>query len=82
MKRILLEQFYASRLPQRIAFRASVAHKTGDWPPYLGNDVGIIDTPAGPIVIAVFTNENRGPFFDVEATIGRIAEDVLNAWGK
>jgi len=81
MKRILLEQFYSSRLPQRMAFRASVAHKTGDWPPYLGNDVGIIDAPNGPIVIAVFTNVNRGPFFDVEATIGRIAEDVLDAWG-
>jgi beta-lactamase class A len=82
MKGILLEQFYSSRLPQRISFRASIAHKTGDWPPYLGNDVGIIDAAGGPIVIAVFTNVNRGPFFDVEATIGRIAEDVLNAWGS
>jgi hypothetical protein len=82
MMRILSEQFYASRLPQRIRFRARIAHKTGDWPPLLGNDVGIIFAPTGPIVAAVFTSMNRGDFFDVEATEGRIAEDVLNAWGS
>jgi beta-lactamase class A len=81
MMRILREQFYASRFPQRIRSRAGIAHKTGDWPPLLGNDVGIIFAPSGPIVAAVFTNMNRGDFFDLEATEGRIAEDVLNAWG-
>jgi beta-lactamase class A len=79
---ILREQFYASRLPQRIRFRAAIAHKTGDWPPLLGNDVGIIYAPSGAIVAAVFTSMNRGDFFDVEATEGRIAEDLLNTWGK
>jgi hypothetical protein len=58
----------------------TLGHKTGDWPPILGNDVGIMYAPSGPIVIAVFTNGNRGSFFDLEATEGRIAEDVLNAW--
>src|SRR5690349_1085924 len=80
MIRILRQQFYDSRLPQRIRFRVAIAHKTGDWPPLLGNDVGIIFAPNGPIVAAVFTNLNRGSFFDLEATEGRIAEDVLNAW--
>lgn len=82
MLRMLRQQFYASRLPQRIRFRAAIAHKTGDWPPLLGNDVGLIFTPSGTIVAAVFTNLNRGDFFDLEATEGRIAEDVLNAWGR
>jgi beta-lactamase class A len=81
MLRILREQFYESRLPQRIRFRAGIAHKTGDWPPLLGNDVGIIYARSGPIVAAVFTSMNRGDFTDLEATEGRIAEDVLNAWG-
>ena len=82
MRRILRQQLYASRLPQRISFRAGIAHKTGDWPPLLGNDVGIIypPAPAGPLVIAVFTNGNTGPFYQLEATEGRVAEDVLNAW--
>lgn len=84
MRRILRQQLYASRLPQRISFRAGIGHKTGDWPPLLGNDVGIIYPPApsGPIVLAVFTNGNTGPFHQLEATEGRVAEDILNAWGN
>ncbi|HEY5063142.1 MAG TPA: serine hydrolase [Gemmatimonadaceae bacterium] len=82
MRRILRQQVYTSRLPQRVRFRITMGHKTGDWPPLLGNDVGIMyaPPPSGPIVIAVFTNDNHGSFFDLEATEGRLAEDVLNAW--
>jgi beta-lactamase class A len=80
MIRILRRQFYSSRLPQRIRFQASVAHKTGDWPPYAGNDVGILYYEGGPTVVAVFTNQNRGDFFELEATLGRIAEDLITAW--
>jgi beta-lactamase class A len=82
MRRIMRQQLYASRLPQRVRYRASIGHKTGDWPPIIGNDVGIMYPPgnASPIVIAVFTNGNKGPFFDLEAAEGRVAEDVLNAW--
>lgn len=77
---ILRRQFYSSRLPQRIQFRARVAHKTGDWPPIAGNDVGIIFYPGGPAVVSVFTNQNTGEFFDVEAAIGRIAERIVDGW--
>jgi beta-lactamase class A len=80
MIRTLQRQLYFSRLPQRIRFRAKVGHKTGDWPPIVGNDVGILYSDAGPIVISVFTNQNRGSFFDLEAAIGKVAEDVLDAW--
>jgi beta-lactamase class A len=81
MLAILQQQFYQSRLPQRIAFRATIAHKTGDWPPFAGHDVGIIYSPSGPIVVAVFVSQNRGDFFEVEATHGRLAEALLDAWG-
>ena len=67
MRQVLRRQFYASRLPQRIRFLAAVGHKTGDWPPLSGSDVGIIYSPNGPIVISVFTNANRGDFFELEA---------------
>lgn len=77
---MLRRQFYASRLPQRISFRAQVAHKTGDWPPYAGNDVGILFYPGGPSIVSVFTNQNRGDFFELEATLGRIAERVVDTW--
>jgi beta-lactamase class A len=82
MKRILRSQLYTSRLPQRVRFQVGMGHKTGDWPPILGNDVGIMYAPSGPIVMAVFTNANTGSFFDLEATEGWIADDVLKAWGK
>lgn len=81
MIRILRRQFYASRLPRFIGSTASVAHKTGDWPPHAGNDVGIIYGPGGPIVVAVFATQNRGSFLRLEETIGRIAQDLLDAWG-
>jgi beta-lactamase class A len=81
MIRILQEQLYFSRLPQRIRFRVKIGHKTGDWPPIIGNDVGILYSDRGPIVISVFTNQNRGTFFDLEATIGKVAEGVLDSWG-
>jgi beta-lactamase class A len=82
MRDILRTQFYSSRLPQRLQFVVPIGHKTGDIPPVLGNDVGIIYGQNGPIVIAVFTNQNRGDFFAVEATIGNVAKDVFDAWGR
>jgi beta-lactamase class A len=82
MRNILRRQFYASRLPLRIRGRAAIGHKTGDWPPYLANDVGIIYAPSGPIVISAFTTDNRGRFEDLEVAIGRIAELIFDAWGQ
>ncbi|MEO6447077.1 MAG: serine hydrolase [Gemmatimonadaceae bacterium] len=80
MMDILRRQFYASRLPQRIRSRVVVAHKTGDWPPYAGNDAGVLFYPGGPTVVAVFTNQNVGDFFELEATLGRIAERIVDNW--
>ena len=84
MRRILRQQLYASRLPRHVSFRVGMGHKTGDWPPLLGNDVGIMYAPPpnGPIVLSVFTNGNTGPFHELETTEGRVAEDILNAWGR
>ena len=60
--------------------KASVAHKTGDWPPIAGNDVGVLTYPGGPSIVSVFTNQNTGDFFELEATLGRIAERVVESW--
>ncbi len=78
---ILSSQFYASRLPQRVRWQGvGVAHKTGDWPPIAGNDVGILFYDGGPTIVSVFTNQNTGDFFELEATLGRVAEDIVTAW--
>jgi beta-lactamase class A len=81
MLSILRRQFYASRLPQRVRFDGvSIAHKTGDWPPIAGNDVGILFYDGGPAIVSVYTNQNTGSFFELEATLGLIAEDIVQAW--
>jgi beta-lactamase class A len=78
---ILRRQFYSSRLPQRVTWQGvGVAHKTGDWPPIAGNDVGILFYDGGPTIVSVFTNQNTGDFFELEATLGLIAEDIVEAW--
>ncbi len=77
---ILRRQFYSSRLPQQLRGRASIAHKTGDWPPHAGNDVGILYYEGGPTVVAVFTNQNQGDFFELETALGSIAVDLVDSW--
>ena len=80
MMAILSQQLYDSRLPRHIKFQATVAHKTGDWPPIAGNDSGIILGSGGSIVVSVFATQNRGNFNDLEDAEGRIAEMLLNEW--
>ena len=41
---------------------------------------GILYYEGGPTVIAVFTNQNTGDFVELESTLGRIAEDIVNNW--
>jgi len=78
---ILGRQIYSSRLPQRVRWQGvGVAHKTGDWPPIAGNDVGILFYEGGPTVVAVFTGQNKGDFFELEATLGLIAQDLVTSW--
>src|SRR3712207_9304152 len=71
---------YTTLFRSRLRGRVVIGHKTGDWPPYLANDVGIIYAPSGPIVMSAFASENRGSYAAVEDAIARIAELVFNAW--
>ena len=81
MVEILRGQFYSTRLPRRVRFQGvGVAHKTGDWPPYAGNDVGILFYDGGPAIVSVFTNQNRGDFFELEEALGWIAQEIVEAW--
>jgi beta-lactamase class A len=82
MRGILRRQFYATRLPARLRGRVAIGHKTGDWPPYLANDVGIMYGSSGPIVVSAFVMDNRGSYDRVEAAIARVAELVFDAWGR
>jgi hypothetical protein len=76
MRMMRAQQSGARRLPHFI--NAPVAHKTGDVPPVLANDVGIIFARSGPIVVSFFANAIEGPYGDAEDRIGRIAQLIVS----
>jgi beta-lactamase class A len=77
MKRVLRQQQAgARRLPHYLT--VPVGHKTGDLPPVVANDVGIIYGRSGPIVMAVFTMQIAEPYGELEDRIGRLARLVVD----
>lgn len=75
MRMLRGQQAGARRLPHFL--NVPVAHKTGDFPPVLANDVGIIFTRSGPVVVSFFANAIEGPFAEAEDRIGRIAQLIV-----
>ena len=75
MRMMRAQQAGARRLPHYLS--VPVAHKTGDFPPVLANDVGIVLSKSGPIVIAFFANAIEGPFAEAEDRMGRIAQLIV-----
>jgi beta-lactamase class A len=75
MRMMRAQQSGARRLPHFL--NVPVAHKTGDFPPVLANDVGVIFARSGPIVVSFFTNGIEGPYADTEDRIGRVAQLIV-----
>jgi beta-lactamase class A len=59
-----------------------VAHKTGDFPPVLANDVGIIYARSGPIVVSFLGNAITGNYGEAEDHIGRFAAQLVEHFDK
>jgi beta-lactamase class A len=59
-----------------------VAHKTGDFPPVLANDVGIIYARSGPIVVSYLGNAITGNYGEAEDRIGRFAQQLVEYFDK
>jgi beta-lactamase class A len=77
MLQMMRGQVYSSRLPKYVSgFR--VPHKTGDFLPHIGNDVGILESQNRNIVISVFTAHHYGTGAYLEDAIARVAEQVAN----
>jgi len=70
------QQLGERRLPCLVGH--PVGHKTGDGPPWDANDVGIVYSPTGPIVIAVFANDLGGDYQEEEDRIGQIGRVVVD----
>ena len=75
MRMMRAQQSGARRLPHFL--NVPVAHKTGDFPPVLANDVGVIFAKSGPIVVAFFSNEITGSYGEAEDVIGQVARRIV-----
>lgn len=75
MIKILRAQQMRTRIPKYLTVAS--AHKTGDFPPYIANDVGYIFAGPGSTAIVVFFNaHHRGIYADLEDAVARAAEQV------
>jgi beta-lactamase class A len=70
------QQSGARRLPHFL--EVPVGHKTGDFPPVLANDVGVIYARSGPVVVAFLTNAIREPYAETEDRMGRVAQAIVD----
>ena len=59
-----------------------VAHKTGDFSPVIANDVGVIYTRSGPVVVAFLGNAIRGNYGEAEDQIGHFAQHLVDYFDK
>jgi hypothetical protein len=74
------QQAGSRRLPHFIT--VPIAHKTGDFPPVLANDVGIIYARSGPIVVSFLANSITGNYGEAEDRIGRFGQQLVELLDK
>lgn len=72
MRRIFgWQQSGLRRLPHFIT--VPVGHKTGDFAPSVANDVGVLYTRSGPVVVSFLLNGIREPYGEAEDRMGHVA---------
>src|SRR5215472_10265262 len=76
MLRMMGQQQFRTRIPRFMMDDVRTPHKTGDFPPYIANDIGLIETPAGRVVVVFFSAHHRGFYSELEDAIGRMSEQV------
>jgi beta-lactamase class A len=77
MLRIMRGQLYRTRIP-RFVTGYTIPHKTGDFLPYVGDDVGMLEAPGRTIILSVFTGNHFGSGEMLENAIGLVAKDVAD----
>jgi beta-lactamase class A len=77
MLRIMRGQLYRTRIPRYVTGFV-IPHKTGDFLPYVGNDVGALESPGHTIVMSIFTANHFGSGEMLENAIGLIARDTAD----
>jgi len=77
MLQIMRGQLYRTRIPRYVTgYR--IPHKTGDFLPYVGDDVGVLEAPGRTIVLSVYTGHHFGSGEMLENAIGLVAKEVAD----
>ena len=77
MLQIMRGQLYRTRIPRYVTgYR--IPHKTGDFLPYVGDDVGVLEADGRTIVISIFTGDHYGSGEMLESAIGLVAKEVAD----
>jgi beta-lactamase class A len=77
MLRIMRGQLYRTRIPRYVT-GYTIPHKTGDFLPYVGDDVGMLEAPGKTIILTVFTGNHFGSGEMLENAIGLIAKEIAD----
>jgi len=77
MLRIMRGQLYRTRIPRYVT-GYTIPHKTGDFLPYVGDDVGMLEAPGKTIILSVFTGNHFGSGEALKNAIGLVARDVAD----
>ncbi len=75
------QQAGARRLPHFLT-GITVAHKTGDFPPVLANDIGVVYAKSGAIVVSFFLNEITGNYGEAEDHMGRVTRQIVEYFDR
>ena len=77
MLQIMRGQLYRTRIPRYLTgYR--VPHKTGDFLPYVADDVGMLEAQGRTIILSIFTGNHFGSGEMLENAIGLVAKEVAD----
>ena len=76
MLHLMSLQQMRTRIPKYMDDDTNTPHKTGDFPPYIANDVGFIETPSARVVVVFFSAHHRGFYSELEDAVARMSEQV------
>lgn len=80
MLQVMRGQLYRTRIP-RFLSGYRIPHKTGDFLPFVGDDVGVLEAPGKTIILSIYTGHHFGSGEMLENAIGLVAKDVGDYFG-
>jgi beta-lactamase class A len=80
MLQIMRGQLYRTRIPRYVTgYR--IPHKTGDFLPYVGDDVGVLESQGRTVIVSIFTGDHYGSGEMLENAIGLVSREVADYFG-